>query len=174
MRRFLLKFKTLAILTLVFFALGLWILPKYHTYAYQADDVLQDFWVLEQSYGKPFLLHIRDAAPHHNFWVQAVDFEETPQNAHVHFLPITQQGKMHYELQLVSNIQTTTFAYVIENQTPKALYWQVSGLIVWMQALGITVAFAVLILILQVVLGVSRSLMVSPKSKKKLQKYQHK
>lgn len=169
---FLLKFKTLALLSVVFISLGAWLLPHYHTVHYQAGDLAQDFPVLTSNGTSPSITALRDLSAAEILWKEKTDFEDDFNQHHIYFTPIKKDEQTHYEIKAVSTLYTFQAAYYIIDDKPQPIYERVTGLTVWTEAFWITLALAVLILVIQVVLGLVRSSTLSPQAKKKLRRYQ--
>lgn len=169
----LMKFKTLALLAVVFISLGAWLLPRYHTVHYRLGDSIREFPVLAAFHNSmPSLIAIGDLSEHHTLWKEETDFEDGNMQQHVYFTTVEKGGKTHYEIKAVSTLYTVKAAYHIIDNQPQPIYQRVTGLVVWTQAFWITLALAVLILVIQVVLGLVRSSSMSPQQKKKLRRYQ--
>lgn len=172
---FLVKFKTLALLAVVFVSLGAWLLPHYHTVHYRLGDSVQDFPVLSSNgYTLPSVTAVRDLSDSDVLWKEKTDFEDDFNQHHVYFTPVEKDGQTHYEIKAVSRLYTFEAAYHIIDNKPQPIYQRVRGLTVWTQAFWITLALAVLILVVQVILGLVRSSTLSPQAKKKLRRHQRK
>lgn len=170
---FLRRFKTLLGLVLLCVVLGGWLLPRYYTVHYGAGDYAADFPVVAmQPDSNPDLTGLGEWSPLHYAWTEDTDFV-SPYNEqqHIYFRSVGSGSETHYELKAVTAIDTQTAAYRLVDGRPQPMYLRVTGLIVWMHAVVITLSAAVLILIIQVVLGLVRSSSLSPQAKKKLRRY---
>lgn len=175
-RNFLGQFKTLALLAVVFVSLGGWLLPAYYTTEYRLGDSIRSFpVVVVKASGMAdaaLLTDIASLGEHAVLQTEAVDFvSQHNEQDHIYFRPITENGQTHYELKAISTLQTLTAEYRIVNGAAQPLSVRITGLVVWTQAFFVTLALAVLILIIQVVLGFFRSATLSPQAKKKTRRH---
>ena len=194
--KILLKFKTLIFLAVLFVSLGGWILPKYyytHTYN-KPGDKTDEFPVLMWRRHPP-----SQANPHPNMGARPIletlgGVEEARKynNGVSHYVPWTgpledmtvnnnrvvlrrlasDNGQSAFELDISNELYTVTAAYRVENDEVYPELTRISGPFVWGVAFVHTLIVAVLIAVLQVALGLGRSLSVSPHNGKKLRAYQ--
>lgn len=170
---FLKKFKTLAFLTVVFFLLGLVIVPHLNTVKYREGDDVSAFPVLAYSmYGghQPELLVMAQLHAGQVLFDEPTDFEDDFNRQHIYFTPVERDGQTHYELKAVTEVYTVTAAYRIVDGKPQPMYQKAGGLMTWTQSLFMTVILAVLILVGQVLLGFLRSMGIVPQAKKPWQR----
>ncbi|MDO4433743.1 MAG: hypothetical protein Q4B82_04100 [Alysiella sp.] len=171
---FLMKFKTLAILAVLFITLGSCLLPEYHTVHYRLGDDISDFPVLTHSHGMPFVETIQKLSESSTLQTEAIDLEENMAQQRISFTPVDKNGSMHYELKAVSPLYTVVASYYIVDNKPQPISQRTTGLLVWTQAFFVTLILAVLILVVQVVLGLVKSASLSPQQKKRLRSQQKK
>lgn len=195
--KILLKFKTLIFLTVLFVALGGWFLPKYyytHTYN-KPGGKTDEFPVLMWRRHSP-----SQANPHPNMGARPIletlgGVEEARKynNGVSHYVPWTgpledmtvnnnrvvlrrlasDNGQSAFELDIGNELYTVTAAYRVENDEVYPEFTRISGPFVWGVAFVHTLIVAVLIAVLQVALGLGRSLSVPPHNRKKLRAYQN-
>lgn len=176
-KNFLMKFKTLLFLAVVFISLGQWLLPHYYTVHYRLGDQTADFPVLVYfnhfQPSNPMIATINQLAQDDNqhLWKKAVDYEDDMMQQHVYFTPVEKNGTTHYELKAVSSLYTVVATYHIIDDKPQPVSLRSSGLVVWTHAFVITLVLAVLILVVQMVLGLTRAATLSPDKKKRLQRH---
>lgn len=176
--RFLRHFKTLALLAVVFVVLGSWILPQYvYIQHYRLGDPTDDFPIVAAlNYGDknhPILSHLGefDQWKPYDKAVTFTDTSSTSDELQVELKPVTQQGQTHYRLTITAPLYTIIADYRIVDGRVQPMYMRNEGMVVWVQAFWITLALAVLILVIQIVLGLFRSATLSPEAKKRLRRH---
>ena len=182
---------------MLFVSLGGWLLPKYyytHTYN-KPGDKADEFPVLMWRRHPP-----SRANPHPNMGARPIletlgGVEEARKynNGVSHYVPWTgpledmtvnnnrvvlrrlasDNGQSAFELDIGNELYTVTAAYRVENDEVYPELTRISGPFVWGVAFVHTLIVAVLIAVLQVALGLGRSLSVSPHNGKKLRAYQN-
>lgn len=182
---------------MLFVSLGGWLLPKYyytHTYN-KPGDKTDEFPVLMWRRHPP-----SQANPHPNMGARPIletlgGVEEARKynNGVSHYVPWTgpledmtvnnnrvvlrrlasDNGQSAFELDIGNELYTVTAAYRVENDEVYPEFTRISGPFVWGVAFVHTLIVAVLIAVLQVALGLGRSLSVPPHKRKKLRAYQN-
>ena len=197
MLKILLKFKTLIFLAVLFVSLGGWFLPKYyytHTYnkpGGKADEFPVLMWrrhppsranphpnmgarpILETLGGVEEARKYNNGVSHYVPWTGPLEDMTVNNNRVVLRRLASDNGQSAFELDIGNERYTVTAAYRVENDEVYPEFTRISGPFVWGVAFVHTLIVAVLIAVLQVALGLGRSLSVSLHNGKKLRAYQN-
>ena len=158
--KILLKFKTLIFLAVLFVSLGGWLLPKYYyTHTYNKPGGKADEF--------PVLMWRRHP------WTGPLEDMTVNNNRVVLRRLASDNGQSAFELDIGNELYTVTAAYRVENDEVYPEFTRISGPFVWGVAFVHTLIVAVLIAVLQVALGLGRSLSMPPHKRKKLRAYQN-
>ena len=195
--KILLKFKILIFLAVLFVALGGWFLPKYyytHTYnkpGGKADEFPVLMWrrhppsqanphpnmgarpILETLGGVEEARKYNNGVSHYVPWTGPLEDMTVNNNRVVLRRLASDNGQSAFELDIGNELYTVTAAYRVENDEVYPELTRISGPFVWGVAFVHTLIVAVLIAVLQVALGLGRSLNVPPHKRKKLRAYQN-
>lgn len=182
---------------MLFVSLGGWILPKYyytHTYnkpGGKADEFPVLMWrrhppsranphpnmgarpILETLGGVEEARKYNNGMSHYVPWTGPLEDMTVNNNRVVLRRLASDNGQSAFELAIGNELYTVTAAYRVENDEVYPEFTRISGPFVWGVAFVHTLIVAVLIAVLQVALGLGRSLSVSPHNRKKLRAYQH-
>lgn len=182
---------------MLFVSLGGWLLPKYyytHTYnkpGGKADEFPVLMWrrhppsqanphpnmgarpILETLGGVEEARKYNNGVSHYVPWTGPLEDMTVNNNRVVLRRLASDNGQSAFELDIGNELYTVTAAYRVENDEVYPELTRISGPFVWGVAFVHTLIVAVLIAVLQVALGLGRSLSVPPHNRKKLRAYQH-
>lgn len=182
---------------MLFVSLGGWFLPKYyytHTYnkpGGKADEFPVLMWrrhppsranphpnigarpILETLGGVEEARKYNNGVSHYVPWTGPLEDMTVNNNRVVLRRLASDNGQSAFELDIGNELYTVTAAYRVENDEVYPEFTRISGPFVWGVAFVHTLIVAVLIAVLQVALGLGRSLSVSPHNGKKLRAYQN-
>ena len=194
--KILLKFKTLIFLAVLFISLGGWLLPKYyytHTYnkpGGKADGFPVLMWSWHPSSrenphpnkdAQPDLItldRMEEERKYRSGMANYVPWKKPVENLMIDGNRITlrqialDDGRPAFKLDISNELHTVTAVYRVANDKVYPEFTRLSGLSVWGMAFVPTLIVAVLIAVLQVALGLGRSLSIPPHNGKKLRAYQ--
>lgn len=170
--------KTALFLLIVFILLGVWAIPTLNTRHYDKNETV-DYFPIVSGYTSsmknppvyyPEMITIAEINKETLFWTEKTDFE-IDEDVHAYFRPLWHQ--QHYELKLVSPIVTQVYQYQIVDNQIRPISMRSSGLTTWIMALFGVAILAITIAVGQVLIGLSRSVSLTPKMKKirKRQRY---